>query len=93
MARKGKSLADFGAIASDTNINISNDNNSNDKDVIGNILSGKKSKKDTHTFKGYWLENEVANTIDRITEGKPKGVKSELVNEIIKKYLKSEGLM
>lgn len=89
MARKRK-ISSFDDVASNNDIN-SNDNNKND--VINDILEGKKTKDQTHIFKGYYLEREVANAIDRITEGRPKGTKSDLVNHIIKNYLTDEGIL
>lgn len=90
MTKKKRTISSFIDVAS--NSNIENDSNIKD-DSISDILEGKKTKEQTHIFKGYYLEREVANTIDRITEGKPKGVKSEFVNQVLKNYLISEGYM
>lgn len=86
MSRKRK-ISSFNEVAS--NSDIKNNNN----DILDNIINKRKPKEKTHVFKGYYLERDVANTIDRITEGKPKGAKSDFVNEVIKKYLTSEGYM
>lgn len=86
---KKRTLSGFGNVAKD-NIDIDSDK---DNDVLDDIIQERKPKEKTHIFKGYYLEREVANTIDRITEGKPKGTKSDFVNEVIKKYLTSEGYM
>ena len=86
MSRKRK-ISSFNEVAS--NSDIKNNNN----DILDNIINNRKPKEKTHVFKGYYLERDVANTIDRITEGKPKGAKSDFVNEVIKKYLTSEGYM
>ena len=94
MSRKKRSISSFNEVASNNNIESDNKNDVNTNDnVIDDIIQGRKSKEQTHIFKGYYLERDVANTIDRITEGKPKGTKSDFVNEVIKRYLKSEGYM
>lgn len=89
---KRRKISSFNEVASNSDIN-SNDKNNDDNNVLDNILKEKKSKEQTHIFKGYYLEREVANAIDRITEGKPKGTKSDFVNAVIKNYLISEGYL
>ena len=91
MSRKDRKITQFDAVANDINSNNDSHNDSNSN--INNILDKHREKRETHIFRGYYLEREVANAIDSIAAGKPKGVKSELVNEIIKKYLKEEGYM
>lgn len=89
---KKRTISSFDEVAS--NSNIKNESNTNDNnDVLDSIINERKPKEKTHVFKGYYLEREVANTIDRITDGKPKGTKSDFINEVIKKYLISEGFM
>lgn len=91
MTKEGKrTLSSFGEVANDINIDNKNDNNKND--LVDRIIRGNKNKKETHTFKGYYLENRVADKIDELTDGEPRGTKSEFVNEIIKKYFQSEGI-
>lgn len=87
---KERTLSGFGDVAD--NINIDS-NSKSDTDILGDIMKGKKTKDETHVFRGYYLENEIANTIDRITASKPRGTKSEIVNEVLKKYFKQEGIM
>lgn len=89
MTNKRK-LSSFDKVASNIDINNKdNDTNKSNNDLVDRVRS--KTKKETHTFKGYYLENEVANQIDVLTDGQPRGTKSEFVNEIIKKYLQGEG--
>ena len=90
MARKNKNLTTFDDVANNNNIN---NNNNSDNNILTDVLKSKKTKDQTHVFKGFYLEHEVAHAIDRITEGKQKGVKSELVNEILKKYFREEGIL
>lgn len=94
MARKNREVSTFDKVAGDSNINNDKDSNNNN-DGVNDILGAKKTKNDTHTFKGFYLENEVANMIDTLADrhGNQKGVKSELANEILKKYFQSEGFM
>lgn len=89
MSRKRK-ISSFNEVASNSDIK---NNNNNNNDILDNIINNRKPKEKTHVFKGYYLERDVANTIDRITEGKPKGAKSDFVNEVLKNYLRSEGYM
>lgn len=84
---KKRTVSSFQEVASDINIK----NNDNSDDLLNSVLKDKKPKEKTHIFKGYYLEREVANEIDRITDGKPKGTKSEFINAVIKSYLISEG--
>lgn len=73
-----------------------NDNNSNEVKetlTLDELFEGSKSKVQTHTLKGFYLEMEVAAAIDRISKGKSRGFKSQLVNEILKKELKMRGLL
>lgn len=87
-------LTKFDEVANGNKDNINNDiKKKNNVDLVSDIIQGKRNKDETHVFKGYYLENDVANTIDRITDNKPRGTKSELVNEILKKYFKKEGIM
>lgn len=92
MSRKKRTISGFNEVANNSNIKNDSDDNTNNT-VLDNIINDRKPKEKTHIFKGYYLEREVANAIDRITEGKPKGTKSDFVNEVIKNYLISEGLM
>ena len=103
MSRKNKNLAGFDDVASEDstqpninvndNDNIKGENHDNKHDVMEQVLIEKKSKVKTHVLKGIYFEIEVANTIDRMARGKGKGIKSELVNEAVKKVFKEKGWM
>jgi 16S rRNA U516 pseudouridylate synthase RsuA-like enzyme len=89
---KKRTISSFNEVANDSDINKNiNSNSDNKDDILKSVTKDKKPKDQTHTFKGYWLENKVANEIDRMTDGHPKGTKSEFINQIIKNYLISEG--
>lgn len=94
---KKRTLSSFGDVSDHKNININSENETDNKtendSTIKQILEGQKSKEETHVFKGFYLENEVADAIDRITRRSPKGAKSKLVNAILKKHLKDEGYL
>lgn len=93
MSRK-RTLSGFDEVANDIDIDSTSKNDNKDNiDLVSDIIKGHKTKDETHIFKGYYLENDIANVIDRISEGKPRGFKSELVNQILKNYFISEDLM
>lgn len=91
--KERRSISSFGQVASNIDINNKSNIENNNNDIIKSLVKENIPKDKTHTFKGYYLENEVANTIDRLSEGKHKGFKSDLVNEIIKKFFQKEGLL
>ncbi|MYL22040.1 hypothetical protein GLW04_19380 [Halobacillus litoralis] len=80
-----------------TNNSVNEDANKEDSninnDFLDNIVGKKTTKEKTHVFKGFYLEREVANVIDENAAGKPKGVKSEIVNESLKRVFKEMGWM
>jgi len=88
--KKERTIAGFSSVAGD---NVKAKNSNSDNDLINDILETNKPKEKTHVFKGYYLENEVARVIDTLTDGKPKGTKSEFINGILKKYFKENDLM
>lgn len=95
MSRRRK-IADisFDGVASNTDIN-NNNNNDNDNTKETSILDdlGREPKDKTHVFKGFYIENELAVLIDRITANKGKGAKSDLINRILRNAFKQEGLL
>lgn len=92
MARKKENIADFDSVADINNNNKINakENNSNN-DELDNILLEKENKGNTHILKGIYFEREVARAIDRVSRGKGKGVKSDLVNAAVKQVFKEKG--
>lgn len=91
---KGRTIAGFDSVAGDDDNNIKINRDSDiDNDLISNVMKSNKPKTKTHEFKGYYFEKEIVNVINKLTEGKPKGTKSDLVNDIVKKYFKDHDLL
>ena len=90
MSRKKRSISGFDKVASENDIDI---NNKDKNDLLHDIIEKKKTKDQTHIFKGFYLEKAIADVIDRLSAGKTKGIKSEIVNEILKKYFRENGLL
>jgi len=55
-------------------------------DNIDRILAGKKAKKE---YRGFYLDSDVMGVIDSVGNG----IKSELVNECLRKVFKDKGLL
>ena len=55
-------------------------------DNIDRLLAGKKAKRE---FRGFYLDNDVLQIIDNVDSG----IKSELVNECLRKVFKEKGLI
>ena len=61
-------------------------NNKKKIDNIDRLLAGKKAKRE---FRGFYLDNDVLQIIDNVDSG----IKSELVNECLRKVFKEKGLI
>lgn len=61
-------------------------NNRKKIDNIDRLLAGKKAKRE---FRGFYLDNDVLQIIDNVDSG----IKSELVNECLRKVFKEKGLI
>ena len=61
-------------------------NNKKKIDNIDRLLAGKKTKRE---FRGFYLDNDVLQIIDNVDSG----IKSELVNECLRKVFKEKGLI
>lgn len=66
--------------------NKSNKGRKKDIDSIDLLLAGKKAKKE---YRGFYLDSDVLSIIDNIDNG----IKSELVNECLRKVFKEKGLL
>lgn len=89
----------------DINVNINNNNDINDNDNIDNndnknnidsldaIINTNMKKEKTHVLKGIYFEKDVALAIDKIARNGGKGIKSQIVNEAVKKVFKEKGWM
>ena len=98
MARKNKDLAGFGEVANinnDINTKINDNANINEvnSDTLDELLKGKKKLQDTHVLRGFYIENELADVIDRLGEKGGRGIKSKIVNEALKIIFKEKGLL
>lgn len=58
----------------------------NNSDAIDMLLSGKKAKKE---YRGYYFDADVLAVIDSVDSG----IKSELINECLRKVFKEKGLL
>lgn len=89
----------FNDVADDSDINMNDDidNAKKSNSLIGTAISEQQSKSDTSQFRGYYLENEVIEALERAINDKNrgkkkvKGTKSYVVNEILKHHLLEEG--
>ncbi|MGG3737234.1 hypothetical protein [Aeribacillus pallidus] len=103
MARKNRHIAGFNDVANRNNkdndnqkinINVNNDNNVKENenlDELDKIIENNKKKDKTHVLKGIYFEREVAAAIDRVGRNGGKGIKSQIVNEAVKKVFKEKG--
>jgi hypothetical protein len=58
----------------------------NDSDAIDMLLAGKKAKKE---YRGYYFDSDVLGVIDSVDSG----IKSELINECLRKVFREKGLL
>lgn len=109
MSRKNRHIAGFDDVANrenkdnidkkvNVNINENSNKKSNDKeneniDPIDKIISENKKKDKTHILKGIYFEREVAAAIDRIGRQGGRGIKSQIVNEAVKRVFIEKGWM
>lgn len=70
-----------------------NENKNENIDPLDKVLMENKKKDKTHILKGIYFEREVAAAIDRIGKNGGKGIKSQIVNEAVKKVFKEKGWM
>lgn len=92
MKRKNRSLASFDSVA-DINTNENNNDNvnvninDNKKVNIEDILETAPKKE----LVGIYFDADIARELDNLSKGKPRGTKSKLVNEAMRKLLKELG--
>lgn len=88
----------FGPIEKDnvsTDINTSNNANLPDN-VEVNVTSipvakQKKSIRDTHKTKAFYIRNDIAKLIDKDIKTSRRGAMTEIVNALFEEYYKSQG--
>ena len=92
-----KLLSQFDTIADskeDTNVNVNDNVNDNiEIDEVDRVIQNRKMKMAEKSTKpkGIYFEVEVSEAIDRITEGKGRGAKSDIVNAAVKQVFKEKG--
>lgn len=59
--------------------------------TLNNIISKDNEKK--QLFRGFYLDEDVVNVIDKLSKGKKKGFKSILVNGIVRAVLEDYGYL
>lgn len=96
MTKKRGSLAGFMDVSDEDekdnvnnniNINVNDKININDNDAIQKLMEGTEAKE----LVGVYFEPAVAKALAKFSKGKKRGFKSELVNELTKKFLKDNG--
>ncbi|MBU8908244.1 hypothetical protein [Desertibacillus haloalkaliphilus] len=92
-------------INNDSNINIKNDsdiNTDNNSNINNNIDSNTDNdssdaiddlfeKKDEPIFRGFYLDKDVVKVLDKVSKRGSKGIKSQLVNEALRKIFIEKG--
>lgn len=85
-----RSLASFGELANVNKNNIDNDNkNDNNHDNIMEIINKPKSVK---TMVGIYFDPDVAAALRRVS-CRRKGAQSQLVNEVMRRFFRDQGLL
>lgn len=60
-------------------------------DPLDELFEENPRKDDTHVYKGFYLEKNIAKTIDKKAKKGGKGMKSKIVNEALKIVFKEKG--
>lgn len=68
------------------------ENNSDSNDVFDAILSKKKGKNDK-VFIGVYLDSDIADILEKLHKKHGKGIKSEFINEALRKVFLEKGLI
>jgi len=103
MARKSRSIAGFDQVAGNNDItdnnnintntnennNININNNTNNSDSLDSLLNGEEKPK--RVLKGIYFDKDIADALDRLSEGEARGFKSELVNRALREKFTEKG--
>lgn len=108
MARKDRSLAGFGDVASENN-NVNDNENVNINAIVGadrrpaegtgtdfldTILEdGGAKKKDELVLTGVYLQKDVAKVLDRLGKKGGRGAKSRIANDALRNLFIEKGLL
>ena len=82
-------------IKDDNDYNINTNSKSDNKSVINSVFDN-ENKKPQKKFVGLYLDSDVNKGLDELSQrgsSKKKGVKSKLVNEILRNILLEEGIL
>lgn len=71
----------------DSTLNIAN------LDALDALFKDNQPKSVTHTYRGFYLENDIVKVLDRLAKKGGKGIKSQLVNEALKRIFIEKGWM
>lgn len=106
MARKDRSLAGFGDLASDNNTNKINDNDNvninNDHkgepdtvnpDYLDKLIDVGHKKKEDLVLIGVYLQKDIAKILDQLGKKGGRGAKSRIANDALKKLFEEKGLL
>jgi hypothetical protein len=88
MVKRG-SLAGFQDVSNEeiAKVNVNSNININDNDAIQKLMEGTEAKE----LVGIYFEPAVAKALAKFSKGKKRGFKSDLVNELTKKFLRDNG--
>ncbi|MGN7300256.1 hypothetical protein [Ferdinandcohnia sp. SAFN-114] len=62
-------------------------------DALDALFKDNQPKSVTHTYRGFYLENDIVKVLDRLAKKGGKGIKSQLVNEALKRIFIEKGWM
>lgn len=75
------------------NNSILNNNKNDNEDIFDKLLDGKKKKQPKNVWTGVYLKPEIADVLEQLAKKGGKGVKSEVVNEALRRVFVEKGLM
>lgn len=85
---KRRNLAGFGEVASQPG-----NNNDNDNINVNNNIESLFTEKEKPILVGVYFDPELAKTLDEVSKGRPKGAKSKIVNEAVRKLFQEMGII
>lgn len=72
---------------------IENHNKNDNEDIFDKLLDGKKKKQPKNVWTGVYLKPDIADVLEQLAKKGGKGVKSEVVNEALRRVFVEKGLM
>lgn len=83
---KRRNLAGFGEVASQKE-------NDNDNVNVNNNIENLFTEKEKPILVGVYFDPELAKILDEVSKGRPRGAKSKIVNEALRKLFQEMGLV